>query len=133
MPWRLASRHWERRRPRRCRQWHEEEIAAGKHATLRDLPSLTLRAIIRPVVLLRIRVQPNARRNEIVRWEEHPRHGRLLHVRITAPPVDGQANAVLTAFLAERLRLPKFRVTLLRGGSFRVKTFEIPDETPLPP
>jgi hypothetical protein len=84
-------------------------------------------------VILRIRVQPNARRNEFVRWEDHPQHGRLLHVRITAPPADGEANAMLTAFLAATLKLPKFRVTLLRGGAFRVKTFEIPDDTPLPP
>ena len=83
-------------------------------------------------MILRIRVQPNASRNEIVRWEDHPQHGRVLHVRITAPPADGQANAALVAFLANALHLPKFRVTLLRGGSFRVKTFEIPDDTRLP-
>lgn len=83
-------------------------------------------------MILRVRVQPNARRNEIVRWEDHPQHGRILHVRITAPPVDGQANAVLTSFLADTLHLPKFQVTLLRGGSFRVKTFELPDGTRLP-
>ncbi len=85
-----------------------------------------------PAVILRVRVQPNANRNEIVRWEDHPQHGRVLHVRITAPPAEGQANAALVALLADRLHLPKFRVTLLRGASFRIKTFEIPDDTTLP-
>lgn len=47
--------------------------------------------------------------------------GRL-KVRLTAPPVEGAANAALTAFLAKTLGLPKRAVTLLAGQSGRRKS-----------
>lgn len=83
-------------------------------------------------MILRVRVLPNAARSEIVGWEDDPAHGRLLKIRIAAPPVDGKANTALRDFLAERLKVPRFRVNLLRGGGFRIKTFELPDDTRLP-
>ena len=45
-----------------------------------------------------VRVQPRAARNEIVGVQD-----AALKVRLTAPPVEGQANAALVAFLAEQL------------------------------
>ncbi len=47
---------------------------------------------------LSVRLQPRAKRNEIVGW----RDGVLL-VRVTAPPVDGKANAALCKLLAKAL------------------------------
>ena len=55
-------------------------------------------------------------------------------VRISAPPVDGKANAHLTRFLAKAFGVPRSRVTLLRGAAARRKTFRIqaPVKFPIP-
>jgi uncharacterized protein (TIGR00251 family) len=81
---------------------------------------------------LRIRATPNARKSEVVAWEEDALAGRVLRVRVAAPPVDGKANAELRNFLAKALGLPKSKVLLDKGDGSRFKTFEIPDGTPLP-
>ncbi len=81
---------------------------------------------------LRVRATPNAHRSEVVGWEDDPQAGRILRVRVAAPPVEGKANAELRDFLARFLKLPKSSVTLEKGGSSRYKSFEIPDGTSLP-
>jgi len=67
-----------------------------------------------------VRVQPRARRDEIV----GERAGAVL-VRVTAPPVEGKANAALCRLLAKRLGLPRGKVAIVRGGSARDKLVEI--------
>lgn len=47
--------------------------------------------------------------------------GRL-KVAVTAPPVEGEANAAVCALLAKTLRVPKSAVSVLRGDSGRRKT-----------
>ena len=42
-------------------------------------------------------------------------------IALQAPPVDGAANAALLRFLADRLRLPRNAITLVRGASSRLK------------
>ena len=81
---------------------------------------------------LHVRATPNARTGEIVGWEEDPQVGRVLRVRIAAPPTEGKANAALREFLAKSLGLSKSKVVLEKGGSSRHKTFSIPDGTPRP-
>ena len=81
---------------------------------------------------LRVRAAPNASRSEVLGWETDPQAGRVLKVRIAAPPVDGKANAALRDFLAAILKLPKSKVVLEKGSSSRFKTFEVPDGTSLP-
>ena len=67
-------------------------------------------------VWLRVRVQPKASRNSI-----HVDHDRV-RVALTAPPVDGEANDALIAFLAKAFRLPRRSVSLVQGGKSRDKT-----------
>ncbi len=81
---------------------------------------------------LRIRVTPNARRSEIIGWEDDPVCGRVLRVRVAAPPLDGKANAELRRFLARALRISQSGITLDKGDSSRIKTFLIPDGVRLP-
>lgn len=81
---------------------------------------------------LHVKVIPNARRTELAGWEIDPAHGRLLRVRVAAPPVEGKANEVLRVFLSDCLKLPKSKVVLDRGGASRIKVFAIPDGTGLP-
>lgn len=81
---------------------------------------------------LHVRATPNARSSEIVGWEDEPRIGRVLVVRIAAPPAEGKANAALREFLAKSLGLSKSLVVLDKGASSRHKTLFIPDGTQLP-
>lgn len=69
---------------------------------------------------LQVQVQPRASRTEVA-----GPHGGALRIRLAAPPVDGEANAELVAFLAKRLRVPKAAVTIVRGESGRRKVVEV--------
>lgn len=69
---------------------------------------------------IRVRAQPRASRTEIAGL-----HGESLRVRIASPPVDGAANEALIRFLADRLGVPRRRITLLRGESGRDKTVAV--------
>jgi uncharacterized protein (TIGR00251 family) len=63
-----------------------------------------------------VRLVPRARANEIVGM----RDGALL-VRVTAPPVDGRANAALCRLLAKRAGVGVRDVSVVRGLSSRAK------------
>lgn len=65
-------------------------------------------------------IQPRARQDEIV-----GPHGERLKIRITAPPVDGKANAHLIRFLAGCFGVPVDAVELLAGSSGREKRLRI--------
>jgi hypothetical protein len=67
-----------------------------------------------------VRVQPRSGREEIA----GERGGALL-VRLTAPPVEGAANAALCRLLARALGLAPSRVELVRGASGRDKLVRV--------
>jgi len=71
-------------------------------------------------VVVTVHVQPGARRTEVV-----GRHGDALKVRVTAPPVDGQANQAVIALLAATLAVPPSSITLAAGTSSRRKRLRI--------
>jgi uncharacterized protein (TIGR00251 family) len=74
-------------------------------------------------MLLTVRVIPRSARNTL-EWQEGE-NGKTLKARLTAPPVDGAANAALISLLAERLHIPRRAITIVRGGNARQKTIEI--------
>ena len=81
---------------------------------------------------LAIKVTPGAKKNEIIGWEEdYPQVGRVLKLRIAAPPVEGKANKEIVAFLAKTLGIPKAAVDLVHGTSGRIKLVNLPDDTNL--
>jgi uncharacterized protein (TIGR00251 family) len=69
---------------------------------------------------LEVLVQPRASKSELAGIVD----GRL-KIRLAAPPVDGEANAALVEFLAEKLGLPKKAVELVRGQTGRRKTVRL--------
>lgn len=71
-------------------------------------------------LLLRVRVQPGARKTAIAGVV----NGEL-KLRITAPASDGRANDAVRKFLAERLGTAASRVQIVRGVSSRSKTLAI--------
>lgn len=69
---------------------------------------------------LRIRVNPRSSRNQVTGWADG-----VLHVKLTAPPVEGTANKAAIEFLADLLGVKKSQITLTSGQTSRDKTFEI--------
>ncbi len=69
---------------------------------------------------LRCHIQPRASRNAVVQW-----HDGALKIALTAPPVDGAANAALIAFLADFFHVPKGTVKIVSGLAGRRKTVEL--------
>lgn len=61
-------------------------------------------------------VQPRASRNAIVGI-----HEGVLKVRLTAPPVDGEANKECLKFLAELFLIPKSQLKIIQGHRSRRK------------
>ena len=72
------------------------------------------------MVILKIRVIPNARKTEFAGYRE----GELV-LRLNAPPVDGKANAAAREFVARYLGVSRSTVLLVGGERSRHKIFEI--------
>jgi uncharacterized protein len=71
-------------------------------------------------VVLELLVQPRASRTRVV-----GEHDGRLKVQLAAPPVDGEANLALAAFLADALGVRKAEVVIARGESGRRKTVRV--------
>lgn len=75
-------------------------------------------------VELSVLVQPRASKSKVV-----GEHGDQLKLALAAPPVDGEANAELTDFLARHFQVPKRQVELVAGDSSRRKRVRIQGAT----
>jgi uncharacterized protein (TIGR00251 family) len=73
---------------------------------------------------INIKVIPRSSRNTL-EWEQD-RPG-VLKAHLTAPPVEGAANAALIALLAERLAVPKRTITIVHGANGQQKIVDIAD------
>ncbi|MDX6912430.1 DUF167 family protein YggU [Hafnia paralvei] len=78
-------------------------------------------------LVLRLYIQPKASRDQIVGL-----HGDELKVAITAPPVDGQANAHLQKFIAKQFRVAKSQVVIEKGELGRHKQVRISQPQQIP-
>lgn len=67
-----------------------------------------------------VRAHPGARKNDITGL-----HAGAVKISLTAPPVDGRANEALIEFMAERLRIPRARISLVSGATGRLKLLRI--------
>ena len=76
--------------------------------------------------LLRVRVQPRASRAAVAGWREDG----TLTVRVTAPPVEGRANAAVGALLAAALGVPASAVRVVHGELGRDKLVRVTGLTP---
>ena len=78
-------------------------------------------------ILLRLYIQPKASRDKIVGL-----HGEELKIAITAPPVDGKANAHLTKYLSKQFKVAKGLVKIEKGELGRHKQVRICSPTQIP-
>lgn len=77
------------------------------------------------VALLKCRVTPKAKKNEVLGWVTDERGVRRLRIKLAAPPVDGKANQELVKFLSKKLGLSRSKLKLVSGEKSRLKTVQI--------
>ncbi|OOS00397.1 YggU family protein [Canicola haemoglobinophilus] len=77
---------------------------------------------------LRIFLQPKASKDQIIGL-----HDDELKISITAPPIDGQANAHLLKFLSKAFKVAKSEIVLEKGELNRHKQILIPQPKIIPP
>jgi uncharacterized protein (TIGR00251 family) len=65
---------------------------------------------------LRVRVQPRAKRNALVPWQD----GQW-KLSVTAPAVEGKANEACVEYMARTLGIPRSRVRIVSGEKSRNK------------
>ena len=75
-------------------------------------------------MIIEVRVQPRAKRNALVPWP-----GGGWKLCLTAPAVEGQANAALIEFFARGLGIARSRVRIARGERSRQKLVALDDVT----
>ncbi|HCP08645.1 MAG TPA: hypothetical protein DIT25_02510 [Candidatus Moranbacteria bacterium] len=67
-----------------------------------------------------VKVSPRSSKNEVIKISEGE-----YKVKITAPPVDGEANSMLIKVLAEYFGISKSSLTIIGGKSAKIKIIEI--------
>ncbi|WP_439239999.1 DUF167 family protein YggU [Lonepinella sp. BR2474] len=76
---------------------------------------------------LRLLLQPKASRDAIVGV-----HDDELKLSITAPPIDGAANAYLLKYLSKLFKVPKSHIVLEKGELNRHKQVFVPEPKVIP-
>jgi uncharacterized protein (TIGR00251 family) len=69
---------------------------------------------------IQVKLLPRSSRSEIV-----GRENNRLKVKVTSPPVDGEANKALIQLLAKTLGISKGRIEIIAGKSSKLKTIRI--------
>ncbi len=75
-------------------------------------------------LLIKIHVQPKAKKDEIVGIQ-----GDTLKVRIKAPPIKGKANEALQKFLSKLLKISKSSIEIVSGETSKQKSIYIKGRT----
>lgn len=78
-------------------------------------------------LLLRLYLQPKASRDQFI-----GAYGEELKISITAPPIDGKANAHLIKFLSKEFKVAKSAVIIEKGLQSRHKLVRIKQPKKLP-
>jgi uncharacterized protein YggU (UPF0235/DUF167 family) len=72
-----------------------------------------------------VRLTPRGGRDAVEGWSADEAGRPLLKARVSAPPVEGEANAALVKLVAKTLGLPRSAVRIAAGDTARVKILEI--------
>ena len=67
-----------------------------------------------------VKIHPRAKKNAIT-----GQVGDALKVALTAPPIDGKANAACIEFFAKLLKVPRSSVTIAAGQTSRNKVIRV--------
>ena len=72
-----------------------------------------------------VRLTPRGGRDGIEGWSADETGRPFLKVRVSAPPVEGEANGALERLLAKALKVAKSSVRVVSGTTARLKQVEI--------
>lgn len=67
-----------------------------------------------------VRVSPRSSKNEVIKTSEGE-----YKVKLTAAPVDGEANEMLIKILAKHFAVSKSQVTIVGGKTAKIKIIDI--------
>jgi len=76
--------------------------------------------LVQDGVVFKVRVQPRASKDQVSGLLED-----AVKIRLTAPPVDGEANKALCVFLAKKLGVMRSQVDLVTGQTGRNKLVKV--------
>jgi len=74
---------------------------------------------------LAVRLTPRGGRDAVEGWATGADGRPFLKARVAAPPVEGEANAALTALLAKRLGVGRSAVRIAAGETGRLKQIDV--------
>ena len=69
---------------------------------------------------IRVKVKPNSRIESIKQVEAD-----YYEIKVTVPPEKGKANKRVIEILSKHLKIPKTRITIIKGETGREKLLEI--------
>lgn len=70
---------------------------------------------------IKIRVIPRSSRNQIIKEDN------FFKIKLTAPPVDGEANKKLIELLSKEFDTPKSKIKIVKGEKGKDKIIELGD------
>ena len=76
---------------------------------------------------LAVRLTPRGGRDAIDGWATDAAGREFLRVRVSAPPVEGEANAALVRVIAKALGCAPSAVRIVSGAGARTKILEVND------
>src|SRR5437879_2564172 len=102
-------------------------VAGGEIMLMNNVVYWSQQPIRRETQSMRInvRVIPRSSSNRL-EWQDGQEGKKgTIRARLTAPPVDGAANAALIELLSKQLALPRRNIEIVRGTTGRQKIIEI--------
>ena len=71
---------------------------------------------------IKFRIIPNARKTELA-----GEYANTVKIKLSAPPIEGKANAELIKYLSKSLGVSKSSITFVSGETSKDKLLEIPN------
>lgn len=71
-------------------------------------------------IILPVRIQPRASKDEII-----GEYNGALKIKLTSPPVEGEANRRCIEFLSKRLKIAKSHLEIIKGEKSKDKLIKI--------
>ena len=69
---------------------------------------------------IKVKAKPNAKKNEVTKLDNN-----YYEVKVTVPPEKGKANEKIRELLADYFLVPKSKISLISGETYKEKIFEI--------
>lgn len=67
-------------------------------------------------IIVKLKIVPNSSKNDIVLEDE------FIKVKVTAQPIENNANKALLEFLSKKFKVPKTKIEILKGDTSKDKT-----------